>query len=155
MPRTCLACSSSDRAAIDKSLVAGQPLRNISKRFSLSPAALFRHKSHVAQVIVEAAERKGEISGLDLLVEGQRVRQKAWELLSRFEAEGDHRGSVVALREVRECLDMLGNLLSRAGGLSLVDVPDAAILEEAKRRALKMPVDIRVVYDEVPIRNPA
>ena len=32
MPRTCLACTSPERDAIDKALVTGEPLRNIAKR---------------------------------------------------------------------------------------------------------------------------
>jgi hypothetical protein len=63
MPRTCLACSSSVREAIDKALVAGEPLRNIAKRVSISPAGLLRHKSHVAGTIAKAQERREEKLG--------------------------------------------------------------------------------------------
>jgi hypothetical protein len=35
-------------------------------------------------------------------------------LLAKTEAEGDHRGAIVALREVRECLESLGDMLARA-----------------------------------------
>jgi hypothetical protein len=153
VPRTCLACSSSERTTIDKAIVSGEPLRNIAKRVSISPAALIRHKPHVAQGIVKAAERQGERREINLLEEGERIRQKAWELLCKLEAEGDHRGSVVALREVRECLDMFGNLLSHAGGVSLAGASDAAILCEAQRRGLRMPVTITVKHDLAPIRN--
>jgi hypothetical protein len=51
MPRTCLACAHPDRAAIDKALADGEPLRTIAKRVSISHAALFRHKSHVKEAI--------------------------------------------------------------------------------------------------------
>jgi hypothetical protein len=113
------------------------------------------YKSHVAQVVVKAAERKGHNCGLDSLVEGQRVRQKAWELLKRLEAEGDHRGFVVALREVRECLKTFGEYLSPAGDRNLAGIPDAAILHKATRRGLKMPLNIRVLYDDnTKSRNP-
>lgn len=44
----------------------------------------------------------------------RRVQRKAWELLSRTESEGDHRASIVALREVRECLESLGAMLAKA-----------------------------------------
>jgi transposase len=44
----------------------------------------------------------------------RRVQRKAWELLARAESEGDHRGSIVALREVRECLKSLGEMLAKA-----------------------------------------
>src|SRR5215469_11422467 len=114
MPRTCLACSSPERMAIDKALVTDEPLRNISQRVSISPAGLLRHKTHLSQTIVKAGERREERLGDNLLDEMRRVQRKAWELLGRTESEGDHRGSIVALREVRECLESLGKILSRA-----------------------------------------
>ena len=45
MPRTCRACISPERAAIDQALATGESFRNITKRFSISPSALFRHKN--------------------------------------------------------------------------------------------------------------
>jgi transposase len=114
MPRTCLACSSPNRSAIDKAIVSGEPLRNIAKRVSISLAALFRHKTHAAQALVKAGGRREERLGDSLLDEMRRVQRKAWELLARTESEGDHRGAIVALREVHECLESLGEMLSRA-----------------------------------------
>ena len=114
MPRTCLACSSPDREVIDKALVAREPLRNIAKRVSISPAGLLRHKSHVAHAVVKAQTQREERVGESLLDEMRRVQRKAWELLARTESEGDHRGSIVALREVRECLESLGEMLATA-----------------------------------------
>jgi len=104
VPRTCLACASPERGAIERALVSREPLRNISKRVSISPAGLLRHKKHVAQAIVKASERREERTGDNLLDEMRRVLNKAWELLAETEAEGDHRGAIVALREIRECL---------------------------------------------------
>ena len=115
MPRTCLACSSPDRASIERALVAGEPLRNIAKRVSISPAGLLRHKNHVARAIVRAGEKREERLGDNLLDEMRRVQRKAWELLAKTESEGDHKGAIVALREVRECLGALGELLGKAG----------------------------------------
>ena len=43
-----------------------------------------------------------------------RVQRKAWELLARTDAEGDTPASAMALCEVRECLETLGDLLERA-----------------------------------------
>lgn len=64
----------------------------------------------------------------------RRVHHKAWELLAMMESEGDHRGSIVALREVRECLESLGGMLARAGALDAPRVTLAQVLE-ARRRA--------------------
>src|SRR5215472_15250580 len=113
MPRTCRACTSPERAAIDRALATGKPLRNIAKRVSISPAGLLRHKSHVSEAIVRAGERREEHLGDNLLDEMRRVQRKAWQLLDRAESEGDHRGAIIALREVRECLESLGAMLAR------------------------------------------
>jgi hypothetical protein len=117
MPRTCLACASPERQAIDKAIVAGEPMRSIAKRVSISAAGLLRHKNHTVQAIERAQEKREARIGENLLGEMQRVQHKAWEILARMEAEGDTRGSVVALREVRECMESLGNMLARAEAL--------------------------------------
>ena len=114
MPRTCLACSSPERRAIDEALVLGGPLRNIAKRVSICPASLVRHKTHVAQTIVKGREKHEERLGHSLFDEMGRIHQKAWELHARAESEGDHRGAIIALREVRECLESLGKMLTKA-----------------------------------------
>jgi hypothetical protein len=118
MPRKCLACSSSEREAIDKALVAGEPLRNIAKRVSISPAGLLRHKSHVAGTIAKAQERREEKLGDAIFDEMKRVLAKAWELLGKMELAGDYRGAIVAAREVRECLESLNGLVTKAEGAS-------------------------------------
>jgi len=64
---------------------------------------------------VKASERREERLGDNILDEMRRVLDKAWELLAKAETEGDHRGAIVALREVRECLGALGELLGKAG----------------------------------------
>jgi hypothetical protein len=60
-----------------------------------------------------AEVRSGQL-GESLLDEMRRVQRKAWELLAKTESEGDHRGSIVALREVRGCLESLGEMLAKA-----------------------------------------
>ncbi len=124
MPRTCLACSSPEREAIDKALVAGESFRNIAERVSISSAALFRHKNHVANAIGKAKAQHEERLGETLLDEMRRVQRKAWELLARTESDGDHRGSIVALREVRECLESLGEMLAKADAFNGGPMPD-------------------------------
>jgi hypothetical protein len=118
MPRTCLACSSLEREAIDKALVAGEPLRNIAKRVSISPAGLLRHRNHVANAISKAQAQHQERLGETLLDEMRRVQRKAWELLAKTESDRDHRASIIALREVRGCLESLGEMLAKADAVS-------------------------------------
>jgi hypothetical protein len=84
---------------------------------------------------VKAGERREERLGETLLDEMRRVQRKAWELLAKTESEGDHRGSIVALREVRECLESLGEMLSGAGALNARVTLEQVL--EARRRAGK------------------
>jgi len=122
MPRTCLACSHAERETIDKALATGEPLRNIAKRVSISYAALFRHKDHVAGTIVKTQERREEKLGDTIFDEMKRVLEKAWELLGKLESEGDYRGAIVAAREARECLESLNGLVKKAEGGSGIKV---------------------------------
>ena len=62
----------------------------------------------------KARAQHEERLGATLLDEMRRLQRKAWELIARTESEGDHRGSIVALREVRECLESLGEMLAKA-----------------------------------------
>ena len=93
-------------------------LISVPATISLSPAGLLRHKNHVANAIVKAQTQHEERLGESLLDEMRRVQRKAWELLARTESDGDHRGSIVALREVRECLESLGEMLTKANTAS-------------------------------------
>ena len=97
---------------------------------------------------MKVLQQQEEKHGFDLLEEAERVRGKAWELLSKMESEGDHRGSVVAFREVRECLETLASLLSDAGGGSLAGLSNDAILKEVKRRGLEVPTTISIRFVE-------
>jgi len=104
------------REAIDKALVAGESLRNIAERVSISYPALFRHKSHVVGTIAKAQERREEKLGDSIFDEMRRLQRKALELLGKMESEGDYRGAIVAAREARECLISLNGLLEKAEG---------------------------------------
>src|SRR5207244_10770259 len=72
--------------------------------------------THVGQAIVKAGERREEQLGDNLIDGMKKMHRKGWELLSKAESVGDHRGAVVALREVRECWESLGAMLEKAGG---------------------------------------
>ena len=52
MPRTCTTCTHPQRDEIDRLLLAGTPLRNIAKQFSVSSANLFRHNKHLSKVLI-------------------------------------------------------------------------------------------------------
>lgn len=78
MPRTCTVCAHPDREGIDRELVAGESsFRNIAERFSVSAAALHRHKAdHLPQALLRAQELRDEAGSLDVMVELERCFER-------------------------------------------------------------------------------
>jgi hypothetical protein len=134
-------------------------LRNIAQRVSISYTALFRHKNHVAGTIAKAQARREESIGDSIFEEMRRLLEKGRELLQKFEAEGDTRGAIVAVRELRATLEAMDTMQSRVDevkqGQIVVNITrdratPAICLPE--RPALDVPG--RVVQPEKPLRSP-
>jgi len=84
------------------------------------------------------------IARLDLNLTDYSLRSDAGrtpQIRVRDESEGDHRGSIVALREVRECLESLGAMMEKAnevsGGPSERDQYDLSVLSDDELRVLE------------------
>lgn len=101
---------------IDREIASGSAIRGIARKFRVSEDALARHRAHVATAVVRSAKRHGERLEDDLLAQIRRLADRAWALLDKMEGEGDLRGAVIGLRETRETLATLNELLGRAGG---------------------------------------
>lgn len=54
MPRVCTVSNHQEREKIDMLLIEGEPYRSIAKQFSLSDAAVYRHKSHINGALIKA-----------------------------------------------------------------------------------------------------
>jgi len=110
MPRVCTACNHPSKVEIDKMLVEGEPYRSIAKQFSLSDAAVYRHKSHLNGTLLKAKEAK-EIAQADNLMEQiTNLQSRALNILSKTEEAEDWRAATGAIREARGCLELLGKL---------------------------------------------
>lgn len=113
MPRTCLACSNPNRAAIDKAIATGEPLREIAGKYRISISALHRHKAHAGQAIVKASEKREESIGASIMARLEKLYHRAEKVLNDAEASRDGRLSLAAIREVRETLGGLFALVSK------------------------------------------
>ena len=67
-------------------------------------------------------------------VERSKVLGTVAELKTKRESQGDHRASIVALREVRECLESLGEMLAKATTPQGSQFDLAQRIEAARRR---------------------
>ena len=111
MTRRCTVCTHSRRDAIDKALIAGEPLRNIVKNVPhCSIGSLHRHKGHLSATLIKAEEAR-EVAHADTLLEQlKQLQKKALELLSKAEAAGDLRTALQGVREAKGCLELLAKL---------------------------------------------
>jgi hypothetical protein len=93
MPRTCTVCTHSDRDAIDRALIAREPVRRIAARFGLSKSAVWSHSDdHLPAALVKADEAREEARSIDLmarLVEQATFGDKLAEACRRWLADPD------------------------------------------------------------------
>lgn len=115
MPRTCSTCTHPKRSEIEAALVAGEPLRNIAKRYGTSAAAVLRHRNAcVSRAIVTARGAAEAIGAEAVLARLREVEGDARRITSRAEKEGDLRAALVGLRQLADLIELSVKLVEKA-----------------------------------------
>ncbi len=123
MPRRCTVCAHPGREAIDRTLVAGEPFRNIAERFSVSVAALHRHKAdHLPTKLTKAQEAQEAAQADDLLRQVRALQEKTLSILLQAEGAGDLRTALGAIREARGNIELLAKLQGELDGRPVVNL---------------------------------
>jgi len=106
MPRTCTVCRHPKRGEIEQALLAGESLRDISKRVSLSRASLFRHKAHLPKTLAKAHEAR-EVAHADALVaQLTKLAADARRIQTKAEASGDLRAALAAIGALSRLVEL-------------------------------------------------
>jgi hypothetical protein len=109
MSAVCRVCIHPDRARIDEAIVAREPHRSIASRFNLKPSSVSRHKrNHLARALIRAREAQEAAHGESLLGQVKDLASRAIGILNEAEGSGDGRTALLAIREARGCLELLG-----------------------------------------------
>lgn len=120
---------------IERSLLAGSPLRTIAVQWSVSKTALIRHKEHVSATLAKAAEKQEEARGDRLLKQLLDLQNRTLALLTEAEQNGDRRTRLGAIREARSNLELIGRFLGELrGGKVNVNLVSVSIDEATGRR---------------------
>jgi hypothetical protein len=123
MPRACTICTHEDRHTIERALVAGEALRSISDRFSVSKSALIRHKdAHLPSALARAREAKELARADELLIQVRDLQGRTLSILSASEEAGELRTALAAIREARGNLELLAKLLGELNDSPTVNV---------------------------------
>jgi ABC-type protease/lipase transport system fused ATPase/permease subunit len=104
MPRTCTVCPH-HRDEIDRLLLAGTPLRNIAKQFSLSSASLFRHNTHMSKVLSNARQEAEILRADGLMEQLNHLWTETARLTQKAEQRKDLRTALAGVREKSRLLE--------------------------------------------------
>jgi hypothetical protein len=105
--RTCSICGHPDRASIDTAILAGGTNRGIARSFGLSDDALRRHAARHLELATSDAKRARD---RDLFAEIEGLLRRVTGALNRAERQEDDRVLLLAVREQRATLELLGKL---------------------------------------------
>jgi transposase len=106
MSMTCKVCRHPELQTIDESVLEGASIRDIAKRFRLSPASLDRHKKHLDKTLVKAKEA-AEVNRADSLIEQlQQLRTDARRIQGKTERAKDYRGALAAIGQLERLLQV-------------------------------------------------
>ena len=140
MTRPCSVCQHPAVEEIDRALVAGEPAEKIARYRSLSPAAVKRHRGeHLPKTLAQAHEARETARADDLLGEARRLKDITLSLLARAVQANDLRTALVAVREARGNLELIGKLLGEldtAPALNVLLAPEWISVRAAVHAAL-------------------
>ncbi|MBZ5641147.1 MAG: hypothetical protein LAO19_00140 [Acidobacteriia bacterium] len=111
MPPTCTVCRHAERDKIDADLLIGTPYRHIAARTGTSTGALQRHRCHIAQEVIHAAETCEADRGASLLEKIHAMEAEAQRLGKKAESAGDLRAALLALRELGRAFELQGRMM--------------------------------------------
>ena len=114
MPRVCTICTHAERDAIDRALVAGEPIRGLSALYGVSERALGRHRDNHLPAALAQAEAAAEVArGDDLLDQVDQLLRWARGIIAEAAKAKDLRTALQGIREARGCLELMGQLMGQ------------------------------------------
>ena len=104
-----MACANPHRAEIDSALVAGEPSRQLARRFGISATALRGHKAaHLSPALIAVAQEAGAPEVRNLVDRLRRLVAQAEAVLDAAVTAKNGSQALAAIREVRATLELVG-----------------------------------------------
>jgi len=113
MARKCTVCAHPKVDEINRLLLENKlSAREIGRRYGLSDSAIRRHKAnHLPERLKAAHDFKESLRAADLLDQLRALQEKALGILEAAEEEGSQRTALLAIKECRNNLALIGELL--------------------------------------------
>ncbi len=148
MPRLCTVCSHLDCSTINAAIVGGASLRSISGQWGISSTTLQRHAQHLPSHLVKAHEAQVVAEAGTLLQQVTALSERATSILDQAEEAGDRRTALVAIREIRSILELIGKVtgaiqtqsqISINTSAEITNLSDEKLAEQLMKSARKTP----------------
>ena len=123
MPRTCTVCSHPDRPAVDTALIAGEPYRDIARRFRVSKDAVARHKDeHLPAGMVKAQEVTDVRHAIDVVQQLKAINGVCMSVLKDARDQGDGDLALKAVDRIQRQIELQAKLIGQLDERPVVNV---------------------------------
>lgn len=114
MTQVCSICIHKHRFEMEKQIVTGCNLRQLSKEYGVDYQSLYNHSmNHVSKSIAKAMEKKELTHSMDLLARIESILQRADDIFTRnYKANKDDL-ALKALSEQRNTISLLNNIAAQ------------------------------------------
>jgi hypothetical protein len=133
MPRKCSICFSAERAAIERSLIAGDSYRTVAQRFHVSRDAVARHRRHLTIPTPNVLKLQEMLQSGSLVEQLRSLTTEAQRLQEKAEIAGDLRTALAAVRELCRIVELIAKLQGHISDRPEVNVNVLMDSETAKR----------------------
>ena len=114
MSRICTVCDHAERTAIERGLVAGEPIRRLAAQHALAETSLRRHRdSHLRKALARALEKTEnfEVDGDKLIAWAHALQAKTLVILERAEQLDDLGNAARLIGEARRNLELIARVV--------------------------------------------
>lgn len=123
MPRVCTVCSHPDRPAIDKAIAAGETLRGLSRKHSVSEDALTRHKAeHLPATVVKAQEAQDVRHALDVVGQLKAINRVCLAVLKDARTARDGDLALKAVDRIQRQIELQAKLIGQLDERPVVNI---------------------------------
>lgn len=110
MPQVCHCCTNSQRLLIDRQLVEGVSIAQVSRSFGIPYNSVFNHKSHISRQLTQVLARQETIHNFNLLEKIDQIILRAEDLFQRNYDKGRDGLALKALAESRNTVELLAKI---------------------------------------------
>ena len=108
MSRPCKVCTHKDRKSIDRQIVSGVPMPQLSRQYGMSEDSLRNHRDkHISRQMQTASEQIAKRQGIDLFARTEKLMLTLEELVDQAKEKGKHDRLLQGVRELRSTYELI------------------------------------------------